>query len=233
VVPVAVLGTEDFDVSTIDPATLMLEGVPPIRWNTEDVASPYTGVDSCGCTTEGPDGFDDLTLKFKTQELVAALEPWTDREVRELTLTGMLQDGTPLIGTDCMLIIVPGQAPPAPVIALGSEPDQLRITWGRAEGPSFMQYAVYRGSEPTFYPDSPQDYVGISQEPEFVDTGINPEEIYYYRVAAVDEPVPMETASGPVVLDAYSSYSDVGSLNMTTDVSALGENPLVLSLASA
>ena len=40
VLPVAILGTVDFDVSDIDPATVLLEGVPPLRWALEDVATP-------------------------------------------------------------------------------------------------------------------------------------------------------------------------------------------------
>ncbi|NIN69480.1 MAG: hypothetical protein GTO63_33310, partial [Anaerolineae bacterium] len=33
VLPVAILGTDVFDVNDIDPATVMLEGVSPLRWN--------------------------------------------------------------------------------------------------------------------------------------------------------------------------------------------------------
>ena len=53
VLPVAVLGGADFDVASVDPATLRLEGVAPLRWAREDVATPVDGrKDSCsGCTT--------------------------------------------------------------------------------------------------------------------------------------------------------------------------------------
>jgi hypothetical protein len=37
VLPVAILGMADLDVTTIDPATLLLEGVAPLRWSYEDV----------------------------------------------------------------------------------------------------------------------------------------------------------------------------------------------------
>jgi|GEM_PF-4541823 len=40
VLPVAILGTADFDITDIDPATVMLEGVPALRWNIEDVSTP-------------------------------------------------------------------------------------------------------------------------------------------------------------------------------------------------
>lgn len=49
VLPVAVLGTEEFDVTTIDPLSILLsreeveEGVAPIRSDYEDVATPFEG----------------------------------------------------------------------------------------------------------------------------------------------------------------------------------------------
>ncbi|UCB52150.1 MAG: hypothetical protein JSV10_09215, partial [Candidatus Zixiibacteriota bacterium] len=79
--PVAILGTEDFDATSVDPATVMLEGVSPLRWHYEDVATPFDpGEDSCDCTTEGPDGHMDLTLKFGHRGVLAALEPVFDGE---------------------------------------------------------------------------------------------------------------------------------------------------------
>jgi hypothetical protein len=73
--PVAVLGTEDFDVSSVDPSAVTLLGVPPITWHYEDVSSPV-GEDSepCECTEAGPDGYLDLVFQFDTQEVVAAME---------------------------------------------------------------------------------------------------------------------------------------------------------------
>jgi hypothetical protein len=112
VLPVAILGTEDFDVTEIDPATVMLEGIAPLRWSIEDVATPYDGEITAGCceccTTEGPDGFPDLTLKFSTPEIVAALEGArfnVDKECFILQLTGELTDGTAIEGNDIVKII--------------------------------------------------------------------------------------------------------------------------------
>jgi hypothetical protein len=55
----------------------VLAGVAPLRWAYEDVATPFEpfidNVDPYDCTTDGPDGFMDLTLKYKTQELVEAI----------------------------------------------------------------------------------------------------------------------------------------------------------------
>jgi len=112
VLPVAILGTGDFDVTTIDPASVRLEGVAPLRWALEDVATPfepYTGKeDAYDCTCEGPDGFCDLTIKFKQQEVVTALGDVSDGDVLVLRLTGQLKeefDGDDFIGEDVVVIL--------------------------------------------------------------------------------------------------------------------------------
>ena len=102
-IPVAILGTADFDVMNIDPVSLLFEGVAPIRWAVEDEATPVAG-EQCDCTTEGPDGFDDLTLKFDAQEVVAAIGLVNNGDELVLTITGNLLDGTPIEGSDCVII---------------------------------------------------------------------------------------------------------------------------------
>jgi hypothetical protein len=113
VLPVAILGTEDFDVSMVDPATVRLEGVAPLRWDMEDVATPfepYTGkADAFDCTEEGPDGFMDLTLKFDAQEVVAALGEVNDGDVLVLELTGNLTDDRAIAGEDVVVILKKGK----------------------------------------------------------------------------------------------------------------------------
>jgi hypothetical protein len=99
VLPVAILGGELWDVTEVDPATVELEGVAPLRWAWEDVAGP-------GCS--GPDGYLDLTFKFKTQEIVAALGAVNDGDVLVLELTGNLFGGAPITGTDEVWIIAKG-----------------------------------------------------------------------------------------------------------------------------
>jgi hypothetical protein len=56
------------------------------------------------CTTDGPDGFTDLTLKFDAQEVIAALAPVADGDVVVTTLEGALLDGTPIAGQDVIWI---------------------------------------------------------------------------------------------------------------------------------
>jgi len=107
VLPVAILGSECFDVCDINVGTLLLEGVAPIRSNYEDVATPVIDGQECECTTEGPDDYLDLTLKFRTQEIADALGEVVNGEVFLLTLTGELFDGTSIEGEDCIRVKKP------------------------------------------------------------------------------------------------------------------------------
>ena len=106
VLPVAILGTEDFDVTTIDVATIKLAGVSPIRSNFEDVGTPLDKDDECDCHDEGPDGYMDLTLKFDRREIIAALGDLSllpKVSTIPLTLTCMIMDEEiTLEGTDCI-----------------------------------------------------------------------------------------------------------------------------------
>jgi len=105
VLPVAILGTTSFDVNDVDLSSVQLEGISPLRSSLEDVSSPVADPqDACDCTTDGPDGFDDLTLKFDTQDLVAALGAVDGDEEITLTLTANLLDGTSIEGQDCVVI---------------------------------------------------------------------------------------------------------------------------------
>ena len=111
----AILGSDTFDVNEVDLTSVQLEGVTPLRSNIEDVATPFEGKlsDCTSCTTDGPDGFDDVTLKFKNAEILAALGDIQDDECKELTLTGSLLDGTPFEGKD-KVKIVPKSKPTPP-----------------------------------------------------------------------------------------------------------------------
>jgi hypothetical protein len=111
--PVAILGTADLDVTQVDPATVELEGVSPLRWAMEDVATPfepYVGKeDAFDCTEEGPDGYMDLTLKFDTPAVVAALGSVEHGDVLVLSLTGNLLSGEGFVGEDVVVILKKGK----------------------------------------------------------------------------------------------------------------------------
>ena len=110
VLPVAILGTEYFDVTTIDPTSIQLAGINPIRSSIEDVSTPaMNNNEVCNCTIALGDGFDDLVLKFDTQEIVGVLGQVTDGEEIVLTLNGELSDGTYIEGKDCIIVISKGK----------------------------------------------------------------------------------------------------------------------------
>lgn len=123
VLPAAVLGTDELDVREVDLSTVRLQvegcdnGIAPLRTGYEDVTRPVEDrMDPCDCTTEGGDGYLDLTLKFDRSEVAAALSSASDRELRSLRITGRLLDGTEFTGSDCLRI-------------------QTRHGGGRREGP--------------------------------------------------------------------------------------------------
>jgi hypothetical protein len=117
--PMAILGTDDFDVSDIDPASISIAGTvfPQKTPSIEDVSAPLldnnhvnvqppNGV-RCECHEEGPDGYADLVIHFSRREIIAALGLGAlarDTEV-PITVTGELLDGTPFEATDCVRII--------------------------------------------------------------------------------------------------------------------------------
>jgi hypothetical protein len=109
VLPVCICGTEDFDVMTVDPASVRLhsedveEGVAPLRWSWEDVATPYT-TDYGGGHALGGDGILDLVFHFDTPGVATVLTLTGNvGETLPLILTGNLfreYDGSLILGQD-------------------------------------------------------------------------------------------------------------------------------------
>jgi hypothetical protein len=108
--PVTILGTENFDVTDVDVSTVELEGISPVRHAFEDAVAPFYG-ECIACFTEGPDGFLDLTLKFDTQEVLSVLGKVDDGEERCLKLTGNLNDKREISGEDGVVIRKKGSGP--------------------------------------------------------------------------------------------------------------------------
>ena len=108
-VNVAILGTADFDVEDIDVSSLTLAGQSPVAYEYVDVSQPPLDEGPCACTTDGADGFVDLQLKFKNQDLLATLGDLEDEDEFTLTMEGALNDETTdIAGEDCIVIKVPG-----------------------------------------------------------------------------------------------------------------------------
>lgn len=130
-VPVAIVGTAAFDVTTVDPESITLNGVSPLRWATDDSTQPDGDNTDCftcfdagdpanfNCDlldadgnpgTDGVldsycgDGFPDLVLQFDAQELAAAIGAQERDACVELTLTGQLLDATAISASDSVII---------------------------------------------------------------------------------------------------------------------------------
>jgi hypothetical protein len=107
VLPVAIVGTADFDATTVDPVTVALDGVPPLRWSLEDVATPFAG-DPFSCHDFEGDGQFDLSFKFNTQEIAGVIGAACSGDEIVLTLTGETFDGVPIEGEDAVVIRLKG-----------------------------------------------------------------------------------------------------------------------------
>jgi hypothetical protein len=98
--PVAILGTEDFDVTSVDPYSVMLEGdCHAYHVSLEDVATPYDGEVSDPpledeCTTAEGDGYTDMTLKFASECVSMSQGAVTEPIVKLFTLTGKYVNGS-------------------------------------------------------------------------------------------------------------------------------------------
>ena len=102
----AIIGGENFDVNDIDQATVRLEGIAPDLTRLRDRSGPvFNSQDVCDCTRDREDGFDNLLLSFHAEEILCAPGDITHRDELVPTLTGELNDGTPIKGQDCLLII--------------------------------------------------------------------------------------------------------------------------------
>lgn len=102
----AIVGSADFEVSQVDPATVRLAGVSPIHYSYEDVTEPFypltEKIYDFDCTDAGPDGHLDLTLKFRAQDVYDALQNLNNQTLRKgdavsVPMTAVLSDGAETI----------------------------------------------------------------------------------------------------------------------------------------
>jgi hypothetical protein len=126
ILTVAVSGTEDFDVTDIDLSTLVIsradgeggtlapnEGPPGPHPMVKDIATAFAPADTCDCEHLGADGIPDLSLPFRTNDLVRELDlgDLPQGAMPELLVSGTLFDGTPFSGSDCVRLVPPGTPP--------------------------------------------------------------------------------------------------------------------------
>ncbi len=112
-IPIAILGAKDFDVKSIDPASVRLgyngSQISPVGFYYADEATPFNGT-LCDCTDKGSDGMLDLILEFSIPEIDRSLNlpVSADHSVKlPLTISGVLykEYGTKRIsGQDCVQI---------------------------------------------------------------------------------------------------------------------------------
>ena len=108
-IPMSILGSAGFDIADLDVSTLKVNGVSPVMVTIEDDATAgLGGANSCGCAESGPDGWDDLKMKFDTQDIVATLGSGGGTYTVEVS--GMLLDGTEITGADCVIVVGGGNS---------------------------------------------------------------------------------------------------------------------------
>ena len=131
-VPVAIVDSDDYNVTDIDPTTITLMGVSALdEWVYEDSTQPgdYEPTDcydcfdaddpanfNCDVSADGIDVDDaycgdeisELVVKFDTQALAAAIADAggaAKGECIELVLTGTMNDDTPIDGSDSVVVL--------------------------------------------------------------------------------------------------------------------------------
>jgi hypothetical protein len=87
--PVAILDSMDYDVTEIDVSTLLLgDEVAPLG----------------SSLAQGVDGFPELRLKFSNETVSHTLGDLQPDQTYEIWISGAFQDGTPLLGSDSVVV---------------------------------------------------------------------------------------------------------------------------------
>jgi len=102
-ITVALLGSEHFKVSDVDEASLYLENAVPVRVQYQDISQPGDGVD-CPCSSDGRDGYEDIVMLFRIQDLFVDVSGLSGTDTQKLTLTGSLKTGAGFEATNCVVV---------------------------------------------------------------------------------------------------------------------------------
>jgi hypothetical protein len=97
---VAIVGTEDFDVSLVEARSIWLDGVRPLRWAYRDVSTPSND----GCNADGPDGITDLVLDFDGRTILTKFAGISNGDQIQLHLSGNNISGQFFLGKDTVVV---------------------------------------------------------------------------------------------------------------------------------
>jgi hypothetical protein len=121
VLPVALVGFAGFDVTDVDLSTVVIsradgvggsaapnEGPPGPHSVYADVATPFGG-ELCDCHEQEGDGITDLSMKFRTDDVVSALQldALSPGDFVELCVSGTLLGGGVVEACDCIRLVPP------------------------------------------------------------------------------------------------------------------------------
>jgi hypothetical protein len=99
------LGSLDFNLGKVVPESIRLEGwVSPTKVRLADMGS-VSHDNGHPCADMSPDGFDDLSLKFATEEIADVMGSVEMGDAVPVRLTGRLTDGTVFEGEDIVMIV--------------------------------------------------------------------------------------------------------------------------------
>ncbi|HKQ50617.1 MAG TPA: hypothetical protein VJZ71_21280, partial [Phycisphaerae bacterium] len=119
--PAALLGMSGFDVRQVDVATLRLTRADIVsgevaphngQASVGDAGAP-TSQTLCACNDTNADGIDDLDVRFRLDDTIAALQLAGIPDYTEvpLKLKGQFLNGTPFAAIDCVTILPPTTEP--------------------------------------------------------------------------------------------------------------------------
>jgi hypothetical protein len=143
-VAIAGTGTGEFVAAEIDPATLSLEGVSPLAYSLDDIASPHEPfLDKGGCndcTKDRADGIEDFEMRFDIDEVRSAVGAIAEDTCAVLHLSGNFTDGFPFVGEDVLLIRVVGK--PGPMKAQAPAPFSLSALPNPVSGSTTIRFGL-------------------------------------------------------------------------------------------
>jgi hypothetical protein len=146
--PVALVGTDEIDVTMVDTSTLLLSradgvggsvtplmGPPGPGITISDTATPFDG-ELCDCHELEGDGIADLNMKFHRTTMTNVLElgDLPGNSMVELEVSGTLLDGTEFAVRDCIRLVPPGDIDGDGEVGVADLLGML-ATWGPCPAP--------------------------------------------------------------------------------------------------